>query len=87
MIDHVEPITDQSKRLYLKGKLVLAQSQLRRPVFSPTVDPGVAGKPRPMSIGVCGPYAPEIYNATAFDYACSDSPISVFGEVRIQGVP
>lgn len=56
-------------------------------MFPPTVDPGVAGKPRPMSIGVCGPYAPELYNAASFQYACSDSPLATFGEVRVQGVP
>jgi hypothetical protein len=87
IFDRVDPLSDQSKRVLLKDRIVLTQQQLTRPVFPPTAEPSVAGKPRPMALGICRTYSPPLYDGTNFYYACSDAPITAFGTVRIQGVP
>jgi hypothetical protein len=87
VMDRVEQTSDQTKRVILKDKIVLAQAQLTRPIFPPPVEPAVAGKTRPMALGICRNYTPDLYDGTNFNYACSDGPLTAFGTVRIQGVP
>jgi hypothetical protein len=87
IIDKIEQTGDQTKRASLKDKLAQLQSQLNRPIFPPTVDPAVAGRTRPMALGVCRNYDPDLYDGTNFLYACSDAALTAFGLVRIQGVP
>ncbi len=53
-------------------------------MFPPNADPSVAGKPRPMSIGICRTYTPNLYDA-ALDFAASDTPITGLGKLREQG--
>lgn len=87
LLDRVEPLSDQKKRLYLKDKLVIAQNQLTRPLFPPTVDVSVAGKPIPIAWGICRTYAPPCYDTNELDYACNDAPLAQIGIPRIQGSP
>ena len=83
IIDKCEQPTDQTKVLHCKDKLVLLESQLIRAMFPPNADPSVAGKPRPMSLGICRTYSPSLYEALSF--AASDTPITGIGKLREQG--
>jgi hypothetical protein len=50
-------------------------------MFPPNADPSVAGKPRPMSIGICRTYTPNLYDA-ALNFAASDTPLKGLGKLR-----
>jgi hypothetical protein len=87
VIDRVDPTSDQTKRFVLKDKIVQTQAQLVRPVFPPTADPAVAGKTRPSGIGIIFNQEPSLYDSATFKFACTDTAISAFGDMRIQGIP
>lgn len=85
VIDHCEKPTDQTKTLFCADKLALLQSQLVRPLFAPNADPAVAGKPWPLSIGICRTYAPPFYDTANLKMAAGDEFITAVGKWRHGG--
>ncbi|MHB8679009.1 MAG: SPRY domain-containing protein [Rudaea sp.] len=85
ILDHCEQISDQTKTIFGNDKLTLLQGQLYRPLFPPDADKSVAGKPRPLSLGVCRTYAPSLYDAKNFYFGASSDPITAVGQTRMQG--
>lgn len=85
VIDHCDQTSDQTKTLFCYDKIVTLQSQLVRPLFPPNADPAVAGKPRPISLGICRTYIPALYDSVNLRFAASDETISAVGKGREQG--
>jgi hypothetical protein len=85
VIDRCEQPTDQTKLLFCTDKLALLQSQLVRPLFAPNADPAVAGKPWPLSIGICRTYVPPFYDTANLKMAAGDEFITAVGKWRHGG--
>lgn len=85
VFDHCEVDTRQTKQVFARDQLSRLQVAISRALFPPGVDASVAGKPRPVSMGVCRNYEPTLYDPVNFLYAIHDAPISALGRTRVAG--
>lgn len=85
VFDHCEADTRVSKQIYFRDQMSRLVVAVQRALFSPGADANVASKPRPISMGVCRNYSPELYDVANLLYALHDGSISALGRVRVAG--
>jgi len=85
VIDRCEPNGNQKKTLYVGGKSLLLDKQPLRARFAPDADPSIAGKFRPLTLGVRRTLRATLISQSNRSYAWSDAPESAVGKLRVAG--
>jgi hypothetical protein len=83
--DHCDLDSRRTKQVYFRDYASRLNIAMRRAMFAPDADPTVAGKPRPISLGVDRNYEAILEKSASNLYALADGAISAVGRFRVAG--